>query len=278
MKYLRVKNWDRLQHPSEKPLPWIKFFTALLAPTKEPGYSDWADSTKALLHHIWLMARVHNNRIPETWLTRERLNLKSRVNLDPLLESGFVWFEDENGLVLSHSRARIARSGVSESKSLGSTGGAGGFDSVLAFESVWSDYPKPIGRAFAYKAFCATVKGDADLADIRTALANYRASGEVQRGFVQHGKTWFNHWRDWLKVTPQTRLSVAQIGAGPDLAGPSADDIAQLEIALRQNEWHRDDCSRDEATAYLAFLRAEHRGSLSGAPFLADWLKERKTA
>jgi hypothetical protein len=202
MKFLRVKNWDKLQYPSEKPLPWIKFFTALLAPTKEPSYSDWPDHTKLLLHHIWLMARVFNNRIPDEWLTKARLNLKSRLDLQPLLDAGFVWYEDENGLILdSLTHARIARSGVSVSLVLDSSGTGeceGGFNQTLAFEGVWSDYPRPIGRKAAFRHFCASVTNDADLAEIRTALANYRQSGEVRRGFLKHGSTWFNGWRDYL--------------------------------------------------------------------------------
>src|SRR5579872_1639825 len=126
MKYLRVKNWDKFQHDSTKPLPWIKFFTALLAPTKEPWYSELPDAQKALLHHIWLMARVFNGKIPETWLTKEKLNLQSKVNLDKLIESGSIWFEDETGHTLDTSCARDARSGLSGSQTLGSDRGVPG--------------------------------------------------------------------------------------------------------------------------------------------------------
>jgi hypothetical protein len=277
MRYLRVKNWDKLQHPSPKPLPWIKFFTALLAPTKEPCYTDWPDATKALLHHIWLMARVHNNRIPETWLTRERLNLKSRVNLDPLLESGFVWFEDENGLVLDHSHARDARSGVSHLDSLASkTGGVGGFNADLAFESVWSDYPKPIGRGEALKRFRASVKSESDLADIRTALANYLASGEVERGFVQHGKTWFGDWRSWVKppITGPRPIHVEPSGYA------EIDYIRETARTLRtdlRGQWDRSDCTREEASAYVQWLEALP-DLTQGAVRLEEWLRQRKTA
>lgn len=206
MRYLRVKNWEKLQHQSDKPLPWIKFFTALLAPTKEPCYSEWPDATKALLHHLWLMARVFNNRIPETWLTREKLNLKSRVNLDPLIASGFIWFETEDGKQIDSgidaSRTRDARSGISNSQSkkssfTGVEGVSPGFDQEAAFESVWSDYPRPLGRKKAESYFAETVKSEDDLARIRRALAHYRGSGDVQRGFVMHGKTWFNNWHEW---------------------------------------------------------------------------------
>lgn len=113
MNYLHVKNWEKLQHQSNKPLPWIKFFTALLAPTKDPDLSELADNTRLLLYHIWLMARVFDGHIPETWLNREKLNVKSRINLSPLIDLGYVWFQDEAGnkitQSLSPSRTRDAR-------------------------------------------------------------------------------------------------------------------------------------------------------------------------
>jgi hypothetical protein len=250
--YLRVKNWDRLQHPSppDKPLPWIKFFTALLAPTKEPKYSEWSDATKALLHHIWLMARIHNNRIPKAWLTKQRLNLKSRVNLDPLLDSGFVWFEDENGNVVeirSHAgaRGRDARSGVSVSQSRNSSNTKGehegDFDQAIAFESVWSDYPRPLGRKQAEKCFRESVRSDDDLAAIRKALAIYKATivGSEQR-YIQHGKTWFNNWRDWLKVdaslTKGTHGTATEHGDQPtarELGMRTADEVLAAVAAKR---------------------------------------------
>lgn len=203
MRYLRVKNWEKLQHQSDKPLPWIKFFTALLAPTKEPAYSEWPDATKALLHHVWLMARIFNGRIPEGWLTREKLNLKSRLNLEPLLCSGWIWFEDENGVRLSHSHARVARSGVCildspvspERESEGKP-----FDAAAEFKALWSRYPRPVGRKAAEKYFASSVKSIDDLRAIQRALDNYLRSSEVARGFVMHGKTWFNNWPDFIEM------------------------------------------------------------------------------
>jgi hypothetical protein len=113
LNYLRVKNWDKFQHQSNKPLPWIKFFTALLAPTKDPDLLGLADHTRLLLYHIWLMARVFNGRVPENWLTREKLNVKTRIDLSQIIDLGYIWFETESGEKtspsLSLSRARVAR-------------------------------------------------------------------------------------------------------------------------------------------------------------------------
>lgn len=205
MKYLRVKNWEKFQFPSEKPLPWIKFWTALLAPTKEPWYSELPDALKAHLHHIWLMARVFNNRIPEDWLTKERLNLNSKLSLNTFLDVGAIWWEDSEGSRLSTPlRARIARSGVSESSLLGSPEGVQGeINQPAEFERLWSEIqresvPKPLGRKTALRYFEKSVSTKQDVADIWRALEAYRTSAEVGRGFVQHAKTWFNNWRDHL--------------------------------------------------------------------------------
>lgn len=268
VKYLRVKNWDKLQHPSPKPLPWIKFFTALLNPTKETSYSDWPDHTKALLHHIWLMARVHGNRIPETWLTRERLNLKSKINLRPLIAAGFVWFEDEDGKILdsglgsglgssrdSLTRARVARSGVSESQSLGSSETESSFNPATAFESVWSDYPRPLGRKEAFRHFCESVKSEADLAEIRTALAKYKACSDVRRGFVKHGSTWFNNWRDYLNLreekhdrTNDRAAAAAESRSAGSGAETSPQDPSAAADRLAVREWQPADSDRHDGS------------------------------
>lgn len=66
------------------------------------------------------------------------------------------------------------------------------------FESIWKDYPRPIGQKLARKHFIASVKTDKDYTDIQKALENYKASENVQNGYVQNGSTWFNNWRDWI--------------------------------------------------------------------------------
>jgi hypothetical protein len=256
MRYLVVKNFHKFQHDTTKSLPWIKFFTALLAPTKEPWYSELPDATKALLHHLWLMARVFNNKIPEGWLTRERLNVKSRVNLDSLIDCGCIWFVDESGKILSPSRARDARSGVSNSDLSGSTGGEPerGFDAEAAFEPLWAEYPKPIGRKAALKHFTATVKSLDDVERCRTALQAYKASDTVARGFVQNGATWFNQWQDWTPKAPTAPTP-------EDLRQAAVDALRDWALdrksALRRDAWPFEDCTREEFEAWAAWSKGE---------------------
>lgn len=99
MKYLAVENYEKLVHQADR--PWIKFNVGILEATRAPQFAELPDATKCLLYHLWLMAKVHNNRIPEHWLTREKLNLKSRVTVDQIVReivrSGYAFFVDSSG-------------------------------------------------------------------------------------------------------------------------------------------------------------------------------------
>lgn len=283
MRYLRVKNWDKFQHPSPKPLPWIKFYTALLAPTKEPAYSEMSDAAKALLHHVWLMARVFDNRIPETWLTKEKLNLKSKVDLGPIIECGLAWFEDESGqkldpgqtqsrLISNHSRARVARS--ENLLSPFSSSGENLFSQE--FDALWGDYPRRIGRREAERHFHASVKTQEDLTAIRTAIENYRAevAGRDMQ-YVRHGSAWFNQWREWIDAPPVLPFSptpsVPPVGATP--CPVTREDVLDVERDLA-HEWTRQ-TPREAAEEWVRYIRSEHASDLTKAIPLVQWAARR---
>lgn len=65
------------------------------------------------------------------------------------------------------------------------------------FEALWAQYPRRLGKKDALRHFKASVKTQADWEAIQRALVNYKASKEVQGGFVKHGSGWFNNWRDY---------------------------------------------------------------------------------
>lgn len=227
MKFLRVKNIERYQPQTNRRLPWIKLMTDLLEPTRQLWYTALPDATKALLHHVWLMAAVHGGRIPEDWLTKERLNLQTKPNLAPLIELGLVWWETETGFILnskpeskpeseqdskpdskreskqdsiqSLSRAICARSESSNPSGLLSPVEKPDFSQEQAFAALWADYPRRIGRKEAWRHFKASVKTPEDYARCRTALENYKATVEGREmRFVRQGSTWFNSWQDWV--------------------------------------------------------------------------------
>jgi len=79
-----------------------------------------------------------------------------------------------------------------------------------SFEMLWERYPNKDGKKEALRHFCASVKSEKDLADIKRALENYIGSKNVREGYVKSGATWFNNWRDWIdfagvgkKVAPE---------------------------------------------------------------------------
>ena len=78
-----------------------------------------------------------------------------------------------------------------------------------AFQSIWSKYPRKIGKSKAFDKFKRSVKREADLVDVNKALDKYLA--HLKKNTWKHpqdGKTWFGNWRDWLDyeepVNPQT--------------------------------------------------------------------------
>lgn len=66
------------------------------------------------------------------------------------------------------------------------------------FDTLWSQYPKQVGKKAAYRHFKASVKTEQDKLDIVTALNNYKKSDRVNRGFIKDGSSWFNNWQDWI--------------------------------------------------------------------------------
>ena len=73
---------------------------------------------------------------------------------------------------------------------------------IPAFETVWSLYPRKLGKEEARRHFIAQVKTDQDLEDIKTAISNYNKylnSEKTEERFIKHGSSWFNKvWRDWV--------------------------------------------------------------------------------
>lgn len=69
---------------------------------------------------------------------------------------------------------------------------------IEQFDSIWSMYPRKLGRKEAFRHYKASVKKPEDLDALKTALTNYKNSREVADGYIKHGSTWFNQWQDWV--------------------------------------------------------------------------------
>jgi len=71
---------------------------------------------------------------------------------------------------------------------------------VCDFEKIWAMYPTKgkIGKKTAFNKMKLTIKTKQDLINCENALAHYKQSDRVSRGYVQNGSTWFNNWEDWI--------------------------------------------------------------------------------
>jgi len=79
--------------------------------------------------------------------------------------------------------------------------------SLFDFQSLWLKYPNRVGKAAAERHFKVSVKTGQDWKDINTALENYLKSQRVKKGYIQNGSTWFNNWRDWIKMPEEEKQS-----------------------------------------------------------------------
>lgn len=76
------------------------------------------------------------------------------------------------------------------------------FDQKSNFELAWSKYPVKDGKKAAQRSFNASVKCQADMDDLMSAMANYLKSEKVLKGFVKNGSTFFANWQDWKTYVP----------------------------------------------------------------------------
>lgn len=90
---LRIRNWRKFQHYTDRRPPWIKLHESLLENT---AFYDLADYLKVQLMSLWLVASKYDNEIPARpeWLERFNLSHKE-LDLAALIETGFVEIEGE---------------------------------------------------------------------------------------------------------------------------------------------------------------------------------------
>lgn len=87
-RYLRVRNFDALQHYKNRNPIWIKLYCAIL---EDYDFARLPDETKFHAIGLMLLASRSNNRFPddEEWL-RAKINANSKINLQILLEIEFL--------------------------------------------------------------------------------------------------------------------------------------------------------------------------------------------
>ncbi len=124
---------------------------------------------------------------------------------------------------------------LEEVKTLRSKEQINSFNVQTEFERVWALYPKPRGKKAALRHFAATVKTQADLQAIETALANYKAdlkSNGTDLQYTQNGSTWFNDWQSWSRsqAPPKPTLSPPKEIPSWKIIPPPEDLVPVTEI------------------------------------------------
>jgi hypothetical protein len=269
LRYLAITNWEEYQGYKKGTRPdWIRVYTALLNPAKHTGFARLSDGAKLTLHHLRLLAAECDNVIPETWLSRERLNMQTKPKVDEVVASGFaVW-----GLS-SERQDKLLRKDKDHLSLVSSASGS--FDQEQAFGEIWADFltarvPDPKHKALARRYFGASVKSPESLSSLRKAIANYRDSERVAKGFVQDASTFLHDWQTWEVVVAKPRVAVD--GLAQTRVGVTADDVRELEREIRDG-WHRPICTASQAQAWVDHVRANHAEDLSSAPTLSEYLQ-----
>lgn len=87
MKSFAIKNWNDFQHYSKRNPPWIKLHRSIL---DDYAFCSLPDEAKAHLMLLWAYASQNNGRVPADALFLERKLSITNLDLDLLVERGFL--------------------------------------------------------------------------------------------------------------------------------------------------------------------------------------------
>lgn len=94
MQYFRIAGWDTLQHYKDRNPPWIKLHNSLL---DDYQFSRLTDPQRFHLLAIMMLASRTENYLPDDagWL-KTKLGASTKVNILPLIDSGFLEYTHNN--------------------------------------------------------------------------------------------------------------------------------------------------------------------------------------
>lgn len=174
----------------------VDVFKARVDPFGKRPIEDYETAMKEIAElHLWSIYRVADDKLVLQFDsdTFERINaflIKNRGNCE------YPAYMDSYQLICGDMPAYTI-----ESKEYKEERRKKKETDVDNFESVWKRYPNHSGKKAALRHYTASVTTPGNIADINKALENYLRSGNVLRGFVKNGSTWFNEWQDWVEPT-----------------------------------------------------------------------------
>lgn len=98
MEFLTVKNWNTFQHYGRPNPPWIKLHRALL---DDYAFCALEDAAKGHLVLVWLYASQHNGKVPCDIAFLERKLCCTNLNLEVLIDAGFLIRDRRSSEVLA---------------------------------------------------------------------------------------------------------------------------------------------------------------------------------
>jgi hypothetical protein len=191
MEYLRVKNWEEFQHYKDRNPPWIKLHRALL---DNYDFCKLADETKAHLMLIWIHASQNDGLVPHDSAFLENKLSCREIDLEVLIEKGFLLVEDDASDMLAPCLQDDTKSVRLEEKRREEK-------IYAAFAAFWDAYPRKKSKGDAEKAW-KQIKPNEQLAEqILQAVERAKTSDgwlKDQGKFVPYPASWLRAkgWED----------------------------------------------------------------------------------
>lgn len=190
-KFIKIKNWEKFQHYTDRNPPWIKLYHSLL---DDYHYGCLQDDSKLLLTTLYLLASRSGNKIPAdpTWIKR-RGNLNHTPNLKPLLEADFIEYDGElqnDSTLQANNKQNGVTETESETESDSSSTGASGKDGKKQKNSKRITFP--------WEKIAEVWNDFLDDLDNGSRIRHHRADYISQDRRRQVRK----YWKEWKRYDP----------------------------------------------------------------------------
>lgn len=230
MKRIRVVNWEKFQHyGSRRVPPWIRLYNTLL---DKYEWGRLTDASKAHLVGIFLLASRYRNKIPADpkWIA-ERIQARSRIDLDELMAQGFIEPADgtegsgevcERGASLEERRRESEKREYEEEMGIRPARAPREFEQKDSFIEPGIEEVSEYARSIGYPG----IKAD-------EFIARYRAVG------WRMGQTPITDWRPLIyRWRQREQKSAARRGAG-DIGRELMIDLAVEEGLINDHNRSR---------------------------------------
>mgnify|MGYP001592758920 CR=1 FL=1 len=214
MQYIHIINWQKYQHYKNRRPPWIKLYSKLL---RKYEFLCLQDDSKLLLIFLWLLASTIEQDDPlipsDVSYLKQQLPLKGKINLQPLVQQGFIELIagcKQNDSNLPQIEAPYTETETETEKKRKETE----LRKEEFEKEFWPNVPVKIGKGDARDAYVKARKKtskDEILAGL-PKYKDYEAGRSKQVDYRPlHPATWLNQER-WTDVVPH-KETTAEIAA-----------------------------------------------------------------